>query len=133
MAVRWLVLLICLACLGCPLPGPAPVPGPSPASADASVDAPDLFYGKTFDCHAAMVSTQWPAVQDPVEACLAGPPASCLAGLTETFDIGTVACMVRELGVEATVMVNGSKATDTQKAIAANAGAFITAEALGFK
>jgi hypothetical protein len=131
--VRRFAFLACLACLGCPLPGPTPVPGPSPAPADASTDAPDLFYGKIFDCHAAMVSTQWPAAQDPVEACLAGPPASCLAGLTENFDIGTVACMVRELGVEATVMVNGGKATDAQKAVAANADAFITAEQLGYR
>ena len=128
--MRWFALLVCLACSGCPLPVPV---GPSPATPDASSDVPDLFYGKTFDCHAAMVSTQWPAAQDPVEACLAGPPASCLAGLTETFDIGTVVCMVRELGVEATVMVNGGTATDTQKEIAANAKAFIEAEALGFK
>lgn len=131
MLVRWLVSLACLAvCSGCPLPVPV---GPSPAVPDAAADAPDLFYGKTFDCHSPMVSTQWPAAQDPVEACLLGPPAACLAGLTETFDIGTVACMVRELGVEATVMVNGGTATDTQKEIAANANAFIEAEQLGYR
>ena len=128
--MRQFMLLICLICLDCSLPVPV---GPSPSPPDAAKDAPDLFYGKTFDCHAAVVTSQWTAAQNSVEACLAKPPVACLASLTEIFDINTVTCVVRELGMEATVMVNGGTATDIQKTVAANANAFITSEQLGYK
>jgi len=36
-----------------------------------------------------------------VEVCLTSSPLACLVGLLSTYDIDTVACLVRDLGFEA--------------------------------
>ena len=130
--LRFFVLLACIACLGCPQPPvPAPVPGPAPAVHDAST--PDMFYGQIFDCHADIVAAQRASALNPVGACLASSSFMCLAGLVDTYDISTVACVVRDLGVEAAFAVNSGTATDVQKTIAVNANQFISSDMLGYK
>lgn len=117
-------LAICLFCFGCSLPAPTPVPGPPP----------DIFYGQVFDCRAGVVASQRLAAAPLVAACLeSATPTSCLVGLVGNQDIATVACGVRDLGVEATVASNNGTATDEQKTILANANKFVTVEMLGYR
>ena len=68
-------------------------------------------------------------------ACLtSATPTSCLISLVgNPYDIATVACGVRDLDQSSTAAVNNHTATAEQATIKANADAFITTEALGFK
>jgi cystathionine beta-lyase family protein involved in aluminum resistance len=123
--LRCLVLVVSLACLGCPQPVPTPVPGPSP----------DIFYGQILDCHSGVVSDQRVGASPLITACLASAtPTSCLISLVANpYDIATVACGVRDLDQSSTAAVNKKTATIEQATIKSNADAFITAEQLGFK
>ena len=127
---------------GCPHPVPPPVPGPTPPSADAAVadaapsDTPvtfDPFKGKDFDCHLPVVAVQYAEASPKVGACLGSPPLACLAGLLPTYDIDTVACLVRDLGFEANNAVLAGTASGNDGAVAANARIFINSEDLGFQ
>lgn len=130
--LRFFTVLACLTCMGCPQPPvPVPVPGPAPAILDASM--PDMFYGQIFDCHADIVAAQRTSALGPVGACLASASFMCLAGLVDTYDISTVACVVRDLGVEVAFAVNAGTATDVQKTIAASASQFISSDMFGYK
>ena len=126
---------------GCPHPVPPPVPGPTPPSADAAVadaapsDTPvtsDPFKGKDFDCHLPVVAAQYGAALTKVAACLGSPPLACLAGLLPTYDIDTVACLVRDLGFAANnaMLAAGLEADAT---VASTVRTFINSEDLGFR
>jgi hypothetical protein len=127
---------------GCPRPIPPPVPGPTPSSADAattdaaSADFPvshDPFKGQLFNCHLPVVSAQYEAASPRVGDCLASPPLACLEGLLPAYDINTVACLVRDLGFEATkAVLTGTDAANLND-VADNARTFINAEQLGFR
>jgi hypothetical protein len=125
MLLRLILIVVPLACLGCPQPTPTPVPGPTP----------DIFYGQILDCHSDIVASQRTAAAPLVTACLASAtPASCLISLVDgSLDIATVACGARDLDQSSTAAVNNHTATPEQATIKANADAFITAEQLGFK
>ena len=125
--IRYLALVVFLLCPGCPQPPPTPVPGPSPT--------PDIFYGQILDCHADVVAAQRTSTAPLVTACLtSATPTSCLISLVgNPYDIATVACGVRDLDQSSTAAVNNHTATAEQATIKANADAFITTEALGFK
>ena|SRR5271157_4541152 len=126
--IRYLMIAVSLLlCPGCPQPSPTPVPGPSPT--------PDIFYGQILDCHADVVAAQRTSAEPLVMACLASvTPTSCLISLVgNPYDISTVACGARDLDQSSTEDVNKGTATPEQATIKANADAFITAEALGFK
>ena len=141
-AVALATLFFFMMLSGCPHPTPPPVPWPTPLSADAAVtdaapaDTPvtsDPFTGKDFDCHLPVVAAQYEEASPKVEACLASPPLACLAGLLTTYDIDTVACLVRDLGAEANSAVLAGTASGNDGTVAANARLFINAEDLGFK
>ncbi len=126
---RQLLLLAALFLVGCPTPMPPPVPGPTPTPTN-----PDIFYGKIFDCHAAIVALQREAAVSPVSMCLASTLIMCLTDLVgASYDIATVACVARDLGTDAIVAVNTGKATETEKKIATNAKVFIETESLGYR
>lgn len=130
--LRLFTVLACLTCMGCPQPPvPVPVPGPAPAALDAST--PDMFYGQIFDCHSDIVVAQRTSALGPVGDCLASATFACLGALVGTYDISTVACVVRDLGVETAFAVNAGTATDAQKTIAASASQFISSDMLGYK
>jgi len=122
-----LIVLAVLLFPGCALPTPTPVPGPSPT--------PDIFYGQILDCHADIVAAQRTSAAPLVTACLASATAtSCLISLVNNpYDIATVACGARDLDQSCTAAVNDGSATPEQATVKANADAFITTEALGFK
>ncbi len=121
---RRFAFAVCLSCFGCSLPIPTPVPSPPS----------DIFYGQVFDCRADVVASQRLSAAPLVTACLASAtPTSCLVSLVGNQDIATVACGVRDLGVEATVATNNGTATDEQKTILANANKFVAVEMLGYR
>ena len=141
-----IVLATAFACMmfsGCPLPVPNPVPGPSPAPADAAAidaapaDVPvifDPFRDQTFNCHLAVVAAQYTEASPKVEDCLATeiPPLACLARLASSYDINTVACLVRDLGFAANnAMLAAGPGADAPVASAVRT--FINSEDLGFR
>ena len=131
MARQLVFLLAALFLVGCPTPMPPPVPGPTTFDAPANSD---IFYGKIFDCHAAIIASQREAAVSPVSTCLASSLNACLIDLVGTsYDIATVACVARDVGTDAIVAVNAGKATETEKKIAANAKVFIETENLGYR
>ena len=139
-----IVLATAFACMmlpGCPLPVPNPVPGPAPAPADAATldaapaDVPaifDPFKDQTFNCHLAVVAAQYTEASPRVEDCLSAPPLACLARLTVSYDINTVACLVRDLGFAANnAMLAAGPGADAPVASAVRT--FINSEDLGFR
>jgi hypothetical protein len=139
-----IVLATAFACMmfsGCPLPVPNPVPGPSPAPADAAAidaapaDLPaifDPFRDQTFNCHLAVVAAQYAEASPRVEGCLAAPPLACLARLASSYDINTVACLVRDLGFAANnAMLAAGPGADAP--VASTVRTFINSEDLGFR
>ena len=122
---------------GCPRPIPPPVPGPAPASADAAVtDAPatpDPFKGRDFDCHLPIVAAQYTVASPKVGACLSSSPLACLEGLLPSYDVATVACLVRDLGAEVAAKVLGGTASAGEAVLSSFANSFINGEDLGFK
>ena len=141
MSGAWPLLLV-LALSGCPRPIPPPVPGPSPSAADAaaadavSADSPvshDPFKGQRFNCHLPAVAAQYDKASSKVGDCLVSPPLACLEGLLPSYDIDTVACLVRDLGFEATQAVLAGTDAANLSSVADNARTFINAEQLGFR
>jgi hypothetical protein len=140
-----IMLAIAFACMmfsGCPLPVPNPVPGPTPAPADAAVidaapaDVPavfDPFKDQAFDCHLAVVAAQYTEASPKVGDCLTAPPLACLVRLASSYDINTVACLVRDLGFAANNAVLAGTASGNDGTVAMNVRIFINAEDLGFK
>lgn len=141
-----IVLATAFACMmfsGCPLPVPNPVPGPAPAPADAATidaapaDVPavfDPFKDQTFNCHLTVVAAQYMEASPRVGDCLATeiPPLACLARLTSSYDINTVACLVRDLGFAANnAMLAAGPGADAPVASAVRT--FINSEDLGFR
>ena len=131
-AVALATLFFFMMLSGCPYPVPPPVPGPTPPSADAPVTS-DPFKGKDFDCHLPVVAAQYGVASPKGAACLGSPPLACLAGLLPTYDIDTVACLVRDLGFEANNAVLAGTASGNDSTVAANARVFINSEDLGFQ
>ena len=131
----------CTMLSGCPLPIPQPVPGPSPAPADAATidaapaDVPvlfDPFKDKTFNCHLPIVADQYAEAKPRVGDCLATPPLTCLVKLTGSYDINTVACLVRDLGFAANnAMLAAGPGADAP--VASTVRSFINSEDLGFR
>jgi hypothetical protein len=131
----------CMMFSGCPLPIPSPVPGPTPAQADAAAidaapaDVPvifDPFKDQVFNCHLPIVAAQYAEASPSVEGCLADPPLACLVGLTSTYDINTVACLVRDLGFASNnAMLAAGPGADAP--VAATVRTFINSEDLGFQ
>ena len=130
------ILFFCMMFSGCH-PVPPPAPGPTPTTSDAAVpDAPAVsepFKGRDFDCHLPIVTAQYTEASPKVGACLGSPPLACLAGLLGTYDIDTVACLVRDLGAEANSAALAGTASGNDGTVAANARIFINTEDLGFK
>ena len=138
-----LAILFFVAMLaGCPHPIPPPVPGPVPSPADAgSVDTapsdalatPDPFKGRDFDCHLPIVAAQYTVASPKVGACLSSSPLACLEGLLPSYDVATVACLVRDLGAEVAAKVLGGTASAGEAVLSSFANSFINGENLGFK
>ena len=140
-AVALTTLFFFMMLSGCPHPVPPPVPGPTPPSADAAVAdaAPadttvtsDPFKGKDFDCHLPVVAAEYTEASPKVEVCLTSSPLACLVGLLSTYDIDTVACLVRDLGFEANnAVLAASPGADAP--VASIVRIFINSEDLGFR
>ena len=135
-AVLLAIIFACMMFSGCH-PVPPPVPGPSPTAADASIPdapaSPDPFKGMDFDCHLPIVAAQYTEASPKVGACLSSPPLACLEGLLPSYDVATVACLVRDLGAEVAAKVLGGTASADEAVLSSFANAFINGEDLGFK
>ena len=120
-----------------PLPSPDPLPQPADAAVPdaAPADAPataDPFKGRDFDCHLPVVAAEYTEASPKVEGCLTSPPLACLVGLLSTYDIDTVACLVRDLGFEANnAVLAASPGADAP--VASIVRIFINSEDLGFR
>ena len=140
--IALVAIFFCMMFSGCPQPIPPPVPGPTPMPADASVldaapaDVPvssDPFKGQSFNCHLPIVAVQYTEASPKVEECLAFPPLACLVRIAGSYDISTVACLVRDLGFEANNAVLAGTASGNDGTVATNSRLFINAEDLGFQ
>lgn len=127
----WSVVVLCVLLAGCPQPLPPPIPGPSPVSSDSGL--PDPFKNGRFDCHSPTVAAEYTAALSGVRDCLFAPPLACLVSLLPTYNISTVACLVRDLGAAANSAVLAGTASGTDGMVAADARVFINSEDLGFQ
>jgi len=144
--VRLLLLAAFLLSLtACPGPQPIPPPpGPGPALDAGPPDAPlppplSLFDHQVFDCHQAAVLGAYPATSPEVARCLSLPASSeqqagdCLLAAAGTLGAAPVACLVRDLGADASaaLLAGSTLASDSLAADAARS--FILSNQLGYR
>jgi hypothetical protein len=112
--------------LGCATPTPVPdPPGPTPA---------DVFAGAIVDCSAPEVVGEFAPAEPAVRACLVGEATSaCLVEASASYRVDTIACVVRELGIEANMAVLGGRVGVDDSTVDAAARRWIDQEHLGYR
>lgn len=127
--IRYLLLLCCLSCSGCPQPLP-PAPVPTPA-VDAAPPGPfDALVVNCSDVRAQVVAAR-PAVQ----MCLATqlPADACMVDLLSTWGPGPLACAVRAEGMAAFARLPTDAGTNTDRFVAKASRLWITSHGIGYK
>ena len=126
---RYLLLLVCLSCSGCPQPLP-PAPVPTPV-VDAAPAGP--FDALIVNC--GEIRAQIVAARPAVNVCLATqlPADGCMLDLLTTWSQGPLACAVRAEGMWAYARLPTDAATNTDQAVARASRLWITSHGIGYK
>ena len=128
--MRRIVALAALLIFACAAPQPTPTPPVGPA---------DLFTGKIFNCHLAVVAVERGSAVVDVKRCLLGndtanpQPAACLVAQAGQYAADTVACVARDLGASANAAVLAGSTDPTDSQVANAARDWIRAEGLGLR
>ena len=114
------------ALASCSTPQPVPVP-PTPTPADP-------FAGAIVDCSQPEAQAQEAQVRGPVSFCLVSDTtSSCLRTLADTYRVDSIACGVRQVGIDANVHVLAGAPTGNDTTIDNAARAWLVAEKVGFR
>lgn len=126
--IRYLLLLVCLSCTGCPKPLP---PAPVPTDVDAAPLPP--FVNLIVNCRE--VRAQTVAARPAVNVCLAMqlPADGCMVDLLSTWGPGPLACAVRSEGMAAFAKLPTDAGTAVDQAIARASRLWITSHNIGYK